>query len=124
MKVLSTIIISVTLFVFYNLAIYQQGLWEQKSEGKLISPVNTEEIITEALTDHKSYCMQTEVLNHRFEIVDEHHGSEDEFAMQVSGKDHRYLNTGISFIEPVNKSHANLEIADTSNDPDSQKIKL
>lgn len=124
MKVLSVIIISVTLFVFYNLAVYQQGLRIQKTESNSVSPLSSGGTISQELTDPKAYCVQTKGANHRFKIVDEHHSSEDEFAMQVSGKDHRYLHTGISFIAPVKKSYSNLGIAEVTNDTDSQKIKL
>lgn len=80
MKTYSILIICFTLGLFYNLAVYQQN------------KLNSKEV--------KSFASEYEVNNfdHEDDIVP-YFFIEDEFSMHVTGKEHRYLNTGISFIE-------------------------
>ena len=80
MKIYSILIICFTLGLFYSLAVQQQN------------KLNTKEL--------RSFDSDYEInnLNHKPEMVPQFF-IEDEFSMHVTGKEHRYLNTGISFIE-------------------------
>ena len=79
MKIYSILIMSLTLVLFYNLAVSQQN--ERESQPKSADFENK----TDHFKEHTSTVPYVLI--------------EDEFSMQVTGKEHRYLNTGISFIE-------------------------
>ena len=80
MKIYSIIIICLTLSISYNLALHQENKLEVK--------------------ELKSDYTETAINKFNQESQREHHSIiEDEFSLQVTGKEHRYLNTGISFIE-------------------------
>lgn len=82
MKTFSIAIISFTLLLFYNLALQQQN-------ERNLEPVET--IYHEKIESHRSN--ETSDTN---EV--------EEFSMHVTGKEHRYLNIGISYIEePLEK---------------------
>ncbi|MGB5321683.1 hypothetical protein, partial [Lutimonas sp.] len=76
MKIYSVLIISLTLGLFYSLAVQEQN------------KLNLKEI--------KSVDSNYEINNfdHEDDIVP-YFFIEDEFSMHVTGKEHRYLNTGI-----------------------------
>jgi len=103
MKTYSILIICLTLGLFYSLAVHQQNT------------LNTKEL--------KSFdgTYETYDVNQESDVVP-YFFIEDEFSMHVTGKEHRYLNTGISFIEypevPMEKeclvAHANEEKTDLS----------
>ena len=80
MKIYSVIIMSITLGIFYSLAVHQQKNWKAK-ELKTFTPEKQMEDFGTA-SGIVPYLM-----------------IEDEFSMQVTGKEHRYLNTGMSYIE-------------------------
>ena len=80
MKTLSIFIICITLGLFYSLAVDQQNKLNIKNQKTLDHEKKIHSMI------HESY------------MVPYLHEDED-FSMQVTGKEHRYLNTGISFIE-------------------------
>ena len=84
MKTLSIIIIFITLGIFYTLAIDQQNKLEKDQQT---DPVETSMI-------HESY-------------ISPYIQVEEDFSMHVTGKEHRYLNTGISFIEFGNETVEN-----------------
>jgi xanthine dehydrogenase molybdopterin-binding subunit B len=124
MKTISIVTISVTLFVFYNLAVFQQNTRMQNVNINSVSSIVAVETNSHLKTVASKYCMETRDSDQSFQKIEEHHASEDEFAMQVSGKDHRYLNTGISFIAPVAESDDSLNVADSSNDSDLHHLEL
>ena len=80
MKIYSTFIICFTLSLFYSLAVHQQNNLGKKE-------------LTSFDADYEIHHV-----NHEPDIAP-YPFIEDEFSMQVTGKEHRYLNTGISFIE-------------------------
>lgn len=80
MKIYSILIMSLTLVLFYNLAVFQQNKRD-------MSETKTSDLNHKAVHFKKHATIKTYVL------------IEDEFSMQVTGKEHRYLNTGISYIE-------------------------
>ena len=80
MKTLSIFIICITLGLFYSLALDQQNKRNIKNQKTLDQEKKIHSMM------HESY------------MVPYLHRDED-FSMQVTGKEHRYLNTGISFIE-------------------------
>ena len=80
MKIYSILIMSLTLVLFYNLAVFQQN----KLDRSELKPIGFEKK-TDQFKKHAAIVPYVHI--------------EDEFSMQVTGKEHRYLNTGISFIE-------------------------
>ena len=124
MKTISFVTISITLFVFYNLAVFQQNARMQNVNNNSVSTIVNLETNSQIKTVGSKFCMETRVSDQKIQRIEEHHSSEDEFAMQVSGKDHRYLNTGISFIAPVAESDESMNMAESSNEPDLQNLEL
>jgi hypothetical protein len=97
MKIYSVLIISLTLGLFYSLAVHQQN------------KLNLKEI--------KSFDSNYEINNLDQEPDMENYlFVEDEFSMYVTGKEHRYLNTGISFIESPQVTREKECIAVNTND--------
>ena len=80
MKIYSVLIISLTLGLFYSLAVHQQNKLNLKEIKSVDSNYEINNLDQEP--DMEAYLFV-----------------EDEFSMHVTGKEHRYLNTGISFIE-------------------------
>jgi len=80
MKIYSILIMSLTLVLFYNLAVFQQNKLD-KSELKSFD------------FENKTVHFKKHATIVPYVLI------EDEFSMQVTGKEHRYLNTGISYIE-------------------------
>jgi hypothetical protein len=79
MKIYSILIMSLTLVLFYNLAVSQQNKRESESKSPDFK--------------HKTVDFKKHSTIEPYVLI------EDEFSMQVTGKEHRYLNTGISYIE-------------------------
>jgi len=79
MKIYSILIMSLTLVLFYNLAVSQQNKRESESKSPDFK--------------HKTVDFKKHTTFEPYVLI------EDEFSMQVTGKEHRYLNTGISYIE-------------------------
>lgn len=123
MKKFSVLVIVMTLGLFYALACYQQGDWMDKHEKSII--------LTSALTvdqDARS-CPYTGYKNIKFASIQGGVKSEiynefyDEFTSQVSGKDHRYLNRGITCPELCEKElmpNEKMEIVNITKDPLTQ----
>jgi hypothetical protein len=80
MKIYSVLIISLTLGLFYSLAVQEQNKLNLKEIKSVDSNYEINNLDQES--DMEPYLFM-----------------EDEFSMHVTGKEHRYLNTGISFIE-------------------------
>jgi hypothetical protein len=80
MKIYSVLIISLTLGLFYSLAVQEQNKLNLKEIKSVDSNYEINNLDQEP--DMEPYLFM-----------------EDEFSMHVTGKEHRYLNTGISFIE-------------------------
>jgi len=80
MKIYSVLIISLTLGLFYSLAVQEQNKLNLKEIKSVDSNYEINNLDQES--DMEPYLLM-----------------EDEFSMHVTGKEHRYLNTGISFIE-------------------------
>jgi len=81
MKALSIFIICLTLGIFYNLAMYQQNKFDAKLQ-KIDAVEN-------------NMIHETSIGSYLDPYVD----IEEDFSMEVTGKEHRYLNTGLSYIE-------------------------
>ncbi len=80
MKLYSTLIICLTLGIFYSLAVYQQNKLNLKGPTTIEPEYKIENLSHEA--DMAPYLL-----------------FDDEFSMHVTGKEHRYLHTGVSFLE-------------------------
>lgn len=80
MKIYSLITICITLGLFYGLAVFEQN--------KKANEENEEASMNQKMFYHKNLVCKSSVA---FE--------EQSFEMMVSGKDHRYLNTGITFLD-------------------------
>lgn len=80
MKLYSTLIICFTLGIFYSLAVYQQNKLNIKELSSIEPDYKTDYLAHEA--DMAPYLLY-----------------DDEFSMHVTGKEHRYLHTGVSFLE-------------------------
>lgn len=80
MKTLSIFIICITLMIFYKLAVDQQN--------KI------------AVKQHKIDAIEKNInsVGNQY-YADPYFHFEDEFSMHVTGKEHRFLNKGISYIE-------------------------
>jgi len=112
MKTYSFIIICLTLGVFYSLAVkmeHQNNL-EQRSNSIQVSLLKNN-------TDAPNLTLIKSCSNHSSNLTtdqkDNHHvGINDDFSMQVTGKAHKYLNTGVSFIE-YDTSNAGAANSDT-----------
>lgn len=80
MKIYSLITICITLGLFYALAVFEQN--KKANEKK------QEAGIDEMTTYHRNWVCNAKISS-----------NEQSFDMMVSGKEHRYLHTGISFLE-------------------------
>lgn len=80
MKIYSILIMSLTLVLFYNLAVFEQNKRDRPEQES-----SDFENKIDHLKEHPAIVPYVLI--------------EDEFSMQVTGKEHRYLNTGISYIE-------------------------
>ena len=98
MKVYSVLIASVTLFVFYNLAVFQENICENKNSiSEDLSTCLSQKDLARVNQDSNSIHVSIEKISDKA-YQEAHHVGQDDFALQVSGKDHQYLNTGVSFI--------------------------
>ena len=99
MKIYSFILICLTLGVFYSLAVkmeHQKNLEEKSS-------IIQEQLLKDNPDSHK-ISLNTSCSNHSTRLTTDseqiHYlDINDDFSMQVTGKAHRYLNTGVSFID-------------------------
>ncbi len=98
MKIYSIAIICLTLGLFYSLAVHQQKNWTSKELKSFVSEIYMDNFEHES--DIAPYLMM-----------------EDDFSMQVTGKEHRYLNTGISYMEQPTMIEENQCIAENGLDP-------
>ena len=88
MKIYSLITISLTLGLFYALAVFEQNKKVNEEKQK----TSFEEMMT---------YQSNRLCDSRFST------DETSFDMKVSGKDHKYLNTGITFLEYETESDPN-----------------
>ena len=79
MKTFSIFIICVTLAIFYSLAVDQQNKLDKKNQKPEASELHLENMQEAYMTPYMHI--------------------EEDFSMEVTGKDHIYLNTGLSYIE-------------------------
>ena len=86
MRTLSILIICLTLAIFYSLARYQQNKFDAKLQK------------IDAVENNRIH--ETSIGLYLDPYVD----IEEDFSMEVTGKEHRYLNTGLSCIEHVYQS--------------------
>ena len=104
MKTYSFIVICLTLGIFYSLAVkmeHQKNL-EEKSDmiQNLVLKNNTGDdnrTLIKTCSNHSTSLPTDMEQNHHLDI-------NDDFSMQVTGKAHRYLNTGVSFIDHDNST--------------------
>ena len=104
MKTYSFIIICLTLGFFYSLAVKMEHQNNIKEKSNSIQTTLLKNNI-----DSQNLTLTNSLSNHSTNITtdyrDNHHvGINDDFSMQVTGKAHRYLNTGVSFIEYDNSN--------------------
>lgn len=98
MKVYSVLIVSVTLFVFYNLAVFQENICETtKNSSKDVSTSLLKNNLGKVNEDISNCRVSIEKISDKG-YQEAHHVGQDDFALLVSGKDHQYLNTGVSLI--------------------------
>ena len=104
MKTYSFILICLTLGVFYSLAVkmeHQNNLEEKSIIIQDLALKNNPDAQIHALnktcSNNDSSLTTDSEQNHHYDI-------NDDFSMQVTGKAHRYLNTGVSFIEYDNSA--------------------
>lgn len=133
MKVYSVLIVSVTLFVFYNLAVFQENFAETKNYVKNDVLASHYDADRSGDKDKSSQCYVSNIKITDKEYYEAHHVGQDDFALQVSGKDHQYLNTGVSLIyensahEGTNEQHVVIlsgldsENAEFDNDQDTDR---
>lgn len=86
MKTYSLLLICLTLGLFYGLAVNEQNNRNYESAKRLV----TSNVLEEDIIDSHSV---------------EYNSMEDEFVNHVTGKDHMFLNTGISYIEEHNEPY-------------------
>jgi len=86
MKSFSIAVICLTLVLFYSLAVHQQGNIQHSECDSLVT-----------VNDISKEQLQIDTETHLY--------FEDDFAMQVTGKEHRYLHTGISYLKPIKKKY-------------------
>ena len=99
MKTYSFILICLTLGIFYSLAVKMEH--KNKLERKIVSMHSAE---TNKVPDMKTVSFEKSCSNKSDVLTSDkisgsHQGLHDDFSMQVTGKQHKYLNTGVSFIE-------------------------
>ena len=98
MKTYSIIIICLTLGVFYSLAV---KLEHQKKSLKL-HVAALAEMNANSQNNLFNKCSNNYINSTSDNIHSVYYDNNDAFSMQVIGKERRYLNTGISFIEQNN----------------------
>jgi hypothetical protein len=99
MKTYSFILICLTLGVFYSLAVkmeHQKNLEENSTKIQALVLQNN--------TDSQKLSLLKSCSNHSARLTTDseqshHYDINDDFSMQVTGKAHKYLNTGVSFID-------------------------
>ena len=99
MKTYSFVLVCLTLGIFYSLAVKMEH--EKKLESKIALMQSHDSNISANLKNmafEKSCSKKSEVITSQ-KISSNHIGLHDDFSMQVTGKQHIYLNTGVSFIE-------------------------
>ena len=102
MKTFSIFIICITLGIFYTLAVQQQNSLHEKDLKRRTAETSMNNVNSGAYMSTYKHV-------------------EEDFSMHVTGKEHRYLNTGISWIEYDTETNNNhVIVAHTEDD----KIKL
>ncbi len=99
MKTHSIIIVCLTLGIFYGLAIkleHEKKSAHYSNELHSTSVVHSEKVQKTVKYKHCSSSFKQHYTEHSDGVYYDHH---DDFSMQVTGKENRYLQTGISFIE-------------------------
>ena len=131
MKVYSVLIVSVTLFVFYNLAVFQENFAGTKDCSTNDVSASHYDAVRSNVNEKSIQCSVSIAKITDQEYYEAHHVGQDDFALQVTGKDHQYLNTGVSFIyedgmheelirEPVDHlSELELDSFESGDDQDS-----
>lgn len=104
MKIYSFILICLTLGVFYSLAVKMEHQKNLEEKSSII-----QELVLKASPDSQNSSLNTACSNHSTSLTtdsEQNHYLDinDDFSMQVTGKAHRYLNTGVSFIEYDNSA--------------------
>lgn len=99
MKTYSFILICLTLGLFYTLAVNMEHQKKQENIAlKMPSSAVNNNTDFHMLTVKKS-CSKNSIVMTSDTEHDHHVHINDDFSMHVTGKEHRYLNTGVSFIE-------------------------
>lgn len=124
MKVYSVLFVSVTLFVFYNLAVFQENRNDQKDFH------DQRKVCMELPSNQNMYGAEVNSCSSKTKVdlsstyLESHHVGQDDFALQVSGKDHRYLHTGVTYIPSVKvaKTEKRLRVEITQVDKPVQEL--
>jgi len=99
MKTYSFILICLTLGVFYSLAVKMEHQKNLEEKSSII-----QELLLKNNADAQKSSLNKTCSNHSINLTTDseqnHHlDINDDFSMQVTGKAHKYLNTGVSFID-------------------------
>jgi len=100
MKTYSFIVICLTLGIFYSLAVKMEHQKNLEAKSKKIHA-----LVLQDNTNAERFSSPKVRSNYNVNVTTDseqsyHYDINDDFSMQVTGKAHKYLNTGVSFIEP------------------------
>ena len=101
MKLFSITVILITLGLFYTLAQEEQKKWKSQEVKTFESHKKTSHELQQNF-DNTAHLM-----------------IEDDFSMQVTGKEHRYLHTGITYYESQETMSENQCVADSTREEPS-----
>ena len=104
MKTYSFIVICLTLGIFYSLAVKME---HQKNFEKKSKKIHA--LVIQDNTNADKSSSHIDISNHNINVTTKieqshHFDINDDFSMQVTGKAHKYLNTGVSFIDPIDST--------------------
>lgn len=113
MKTYSFILICLTLGLFYSLAVKMEHDRKLENMSALHSADIIEKTDLQSHASNKCYSNDIVILTSD-KLPSNHLGLHDDFSLQVTGKQHKYLNTGVSFIQ----------IQDSKNEPKNNVTSL
>jgi hypothetical protein len=99
MKTYSFIVICLTLGLFYSLAVKMEHQKKQESIALKMQSSTVNHNTDLDLLTVKKHCSKNSIMITSDTKLNHHVDINDDFSMHVTGKEHRYLNTGVSFIE-------------------------
>lgn len=111
MKTYSIIIVCLTLGIFYGLAVKLEHQKQLTQYATDVQSVSKNLVIADAPVVNKSQCSSRLLVTFNVENHGVFYDHNDEFSKQVTGKENRYLHTGISFIESHTSTREMEEVA-------------